>query len=394
MDLDQIIKEMDEADRLNRQILNPLGDIPVTRLVPDNFITPHFSAFDSVKADESLRAIWVNTQHLEAQMRAALAPWYEVRPSLQLKVAELYDAMRPMRDAAAAAMKDAERIYDAMQPLRDAVRNIQQHYEVLGPLQPTGRLLQEIYSSQLVFSTDQITRLVSESDLLSATSAFGLNGPDLSHALSLLPELHQGWLSAIGRFSGPTLDFLGPTISIPSREVLRSIEETRVVIGEDEEGEAIERPSLPELEDLIAAVSVDLLPTYRGAMKRLDEVGDDYQRQAVVSMRIFVQALLTRLASNEAAAKYLMAVEGKELKGDPSWSLRVETAYASLGQPELTNTMKSRAKIMMLNMEVLQKTIHDLPELHSHDQLQHFFNNVLATVRNILEVFHLVRHKR
>ena len=394
MDLEKIVKEMDKADRLKRQILNPLSDIPVTTLMPDNRITPNFEVFHSVKADESLRAIWANTQHLEEQMRAAMSPLHKLQPSLERQVAELYDSMRPMREMAAAVMKDAERMYNAMQPLRDAVRNIQQHAEIMDVMRPTGRLFQEVYASHLVYDTDQITRLISQSDLLTETKAFGVNGAGLANALSLLPDLNQGWLSAIGRLDGPTLDFFGPAIAIPSREALRSIEETRIVIGDDEENEASERPCLPELEELIAAISVELLPSYRGALKRMDDGGDDYQRQAVISMRMFVQALLTELASDEAAARHLRAVEGKELDGAPSWTLRVETAYASLGQPELTNTMKSRAKIMKLNMEVLQKTVHELPELHSHDQLQHFFNNVLASVRNILEVFHLARLKR
>ena len=45
----------------------------------------------------------------------------------------------------------------------------------------------------------------------------------------------------------------------------------------------------------------------------------------------------------------------------------------------------------MLNIETSQDSVHQVRELYSHDELQHFFNSVLWSVKNILEAVHLSR---
>lgn len=394
MELKHILKEMDETDRRKRQVLNPLTDLTALRVLPNYYVTPIFDKLHEASLNESLQVIWENNQAWQDRMREAMPPLHNLQPTLQQKAMELYDAMSPLRAMAAAAMENAERIHQAMQPLRDAVRNLHQHAELMSTMKPACQFFQDTYAHRLISDTREMTRFITESSILVEARALELHGPNLADALSRVPDLNQNWLSAVGRFDAPTLDIFGPAVAIPSREGLRSFKETRIVIGRDEDEEPTERPGLPEMEELIAEVSVELLPSYRGAVKRANDVDDDYQRQAVVSIRIFVQALLVKMASDQECARYLMATEGKVIVGSPSWALRLCAAYASFGQPELTTAMKNRGQIMRYNMEVLQETVHVLPELHSHDQFQHFFNNALASIKSILEVFHLARRGR
>ena len=167
------------------------------------------------------------------------------------------------------------------------------------------------------------------------------HGPNLADALARIPRLNEDWLSAIGRFEAPALNLYAPVITIPTREARRSLQETRIIIGDDEADETIEQPGLPELEDLIADISVELLPSYRGAIKAARRRDDDYQRQAVVSIRVFLQSLLEKMAPDDECERYNLATGGTALIGPPSWRLRFLTAYAVLGQPELTTAMNT-----------------------------------------------------
>jgi hypothetical protein len=382
MELSQFLKDLDESERLRRQIINPLADLQQYQ-------------FPDYQMDETVEAILNKASEDYERMRRAIYPLDGIRfPSVENEASALYDAMKPMRDATAIAMESARGIYDSMQPIRDVISSFEENARLLDVLAPARRLAQEISLNQIVKSTDSINQILAENDFMARAKAFQGYGESLSLTLSPLPHLHDEWLSAIGRFDGTTIDFYGPTIAIPSREVEGSFKESQIIIGDDYDEEAIGRPNLPELEELIAMVSPSLLPSYRGALKRMNDIDDDYQRQAIVSLRTFVQKLMEMLAPDEVAGAYLMATESKALSGPPSWVIRIEAAYDSLGQPALTNTMKTRAKIMALNMDILQKIVHDLPEQHSHDQLQHYFNNALGSVRNILEVFHLARRKR
>ena len=159
--------------------------------------------------------------------------------------------------------------------------------------------------------------------------------------MARIPRLNEDWLSAIGRFEAPALNLYAPVITIPTREARRSLQETRIIIGDDEADETIEQPGLPELEDLIADISVELLPSYRGAIKAARRRDDDYQRQAVVSIRVFLQSLLEKMAPDDECERYNLATGGTALIGPPSWRLRFLTAYAVLGQPELTTAMNT-----------------------------------------------------
>jgi hypothetical protein len=179
MELEHILKEMDETDRLKRQILNPLADIPALKSMSDYRITPIFDALQEASINETLRVIWENNQALEALMREAMSPLYDLQPRLQRHAVELYEAMSPMREMAAAAMKDAERIYESMQPLRDAVENIHQHAGLMNAMQPASAYLYDVYAHHLLCDTAEITRLINKSEVLAEARALAINGPKL-----------------------------------------------------------------------------------------------------------------------------------------------------------------------------------------------------------------------